>query len=125
MGSLRSFSKSELGRFSNARLACKHLIESQAFELTLSAFIVLNLLMMVIEIDTTQADEKPPVWMKVINISLLLCFTIESLVRVYVYRHRFFHDHMCILDALVVGIDIASKLAKPSRFKFVLVSVPW
>jgi hypothetical protein len=37
----------------------------------------------------------------VINGSLLFMFVIESCVRAYVYRLRFVHDRMCMLDAVV------------------------
>jgi hypothetical protein len=50
-----------LSQLRTRRLAAKHLIESQAFELALSGVIVGNLFMMVLEIDTRQDGEQPHV----------------------------------------------------------------
>lgn len=107
---LRGLSKQELQTWAKHRIQAKHLLENPHFELVLSAVILLNLALMVIETDMNQLTGRIPEWMQALNNGLLGAFLIELALRIYVYRARFFHDPMCIIDALVVGLDLVSTM---------------
>lgn len=103
-------SKQELLTWSKHRIQGKNLLESQPFELVLSAIIVFNLALMVIETDMIQLNgaDAVPGFMKALNSSLLGMFSIELIARIYVYRGNFFLDPMCLIDGFVVSLDICS-----------------
>jgi voltage-gated sodium channel len=96
--------------WSQQRVQAKQIFESQVFEFCLSSVILFNLLILVIETDITQDGQSSPVWLTVLNYMLLAMFTVELIVRVYVYRRLFFKDHMNLLDATVVLLDIGSSM---------------
>jgi voltage-gated sodium channel len=101
-------SKLELVTWTKHRLQAKALLESQPFELVLCGVIVFNLALMVVETDFNQTKIEIPGWMDALNHSLLAAFTLELMVRLYVYRFKFFKDPMSIIDAGVVGLDLCS-----------------
>lgn len=87
-------------------------LENQRTEYALCVVIIANLVLLVIETDSTDADGKAPLWIEVINRLMLLFFTIELSVRLFTFRLTLFRDVASTVDALIVILDIFSLLLR-------------
>jgi len=83
----------------------KVLLESRKFEMFIIALIVINGIVLGLETDAHVMESIGPVLMTLDQIVLGI-FTIEVLAKMFVYRHRFFHDPWRIFDFLVVAIAL-------------------
>ncbi len=83
----------------------KLLLESRKFETFIIALIVINGIILGLETYTGVMARIGPALI-ILDKLILGIFTIEVLVRMFVYRYRFFHDPWRIFDFLVVSISL-------------------
>lgn len=81
------------------------LLESARFEKSITALILLNALTLGIETSPQVADRFGDL-LHGFDQLVLLVFVIEILLRVFVYRGRFFQDPWRVFDLLVVGVAV-------------------
>lgn len=88
------------------RKTCYHFIHNHTFEATCGLIILFNMFLVIIETDYGAKSSDPPDWVGQVTHVLLVIYTTELAVKLYVYRLDFFHDMWNILDFAIVGVDI-------------------
>lgn len=86
-------------------MSMKKLLESRKFEIAVMVLIVINAITLGLETDTGIMDKAGP-FLIILDKIVLGIFTIELLVKIFVYRTDFFRDPWRIFDFLVVGISL-------------------
>ena len=81
----------------------KNLVESKIFEQVIVALIIVNAITLGIETDRGIVAQHGNV-LAAIDRMLLSIFTVELLLRVYVYRGQFFKDGWSIFDTIIVTV---------------------
>ena len=81
----------------------KRIIECKAFELTITLLIIVNAVILGLETDTEIVANHGQT-LKRLDHLLLLIFTAEIMLRIYIYRSRFFTDGWSIFDTLIILI---------------------
>lgn len=83
-----------------------HLVSSHWFEVGCGLIILFNMGLVVLETDAGVNEGDPPAWMKAMTNCLLVIYTTELTVKLYVYRLEFFKEMWNVLDFLIVGVDL-------------------
>lgn len=80
---------------------------SQAFDICITSVILLNVVTVILETDAMAKDEVDNShWTYRVNYALLALYTLELLLKLYVYRMKFFDMRWNIIDMFVVGADV-------------------
>ncbi len=80
------------------------LVDSRKFEWVITALIVINAVTLGLETSET-AQQEIGGFLHTVDKWLLIVFTIELAIRIFVYRWSFFKDPWCLFDLAVVGIS--------------------
>lgn len=83
----------------------KALVESRRFEMVVTLIIILNAITLGLETDPTVMNLYSG-WLQALDKIALGLFTAELLLKMLVYRQRFFNDPWRVFDFLVVGISL-------------------
>lgn len=81
----------------------KQFIESKPFEWAITALIIVNAIILGLETDKGIVSEHGSTLSSLDHI-LLLIFTVELLLRIYVYRNDFFKDGWSLFDTAIITI---------------------
>jgi len=89
--------------YSDSTLKLKTLLESKPFELTITALIIFNAIIMGMETNKTLNAQIGHI-LHALDQLLLMTFTVELAARLYVYKKRFFTDPWSIFDSTIIFI---------------------
>eukprot|EP00438_Fugacium_kawagutii_P010295 Skav226739 [mRNA] locus=scaffold720:385891:386499:- [translate_table: standard] len=67
-------------------------LSSATFESALAILICLNVFLIIAETDVTAKGQDPPLWMDVANISFLIMYSIECVLKISAFRFAYFQD---------------------------------
>jgi len=81
----------------------KQFIESKNFEWFITGLVVLNALILGLETNAGLVGRHGELF-SAVSYTLLLIFTVELLLRLYVYREKFFSDGWCWFDTVIITI---------------------
>jgi len=81
-------------------------IESSVYEWVVGVLIVANVLVIVHDADSRAGGGESPGYLEVLNTAYLVLYSIDLVVRLYVYRWEFRNSGWNILDAFVVISDL-------------------
>jgi len=87
-------------------LALSKFVSSSAFDMSLSALIFLNVLLVILEVNNTARGNTSPTWLSACNFIVLFLYFLELCARLYVLRGTFFRDRLRALDFTVITLDI-------------------
>jgi len=93
-------------QWSEPRKRLYELVRHQGFEAGCGVIILFNMILVVFETDAGVDDGEPAAWVSAMTNILLCIYTVELLLKFYVYRLAFFKDMWNVLDFLIVGVDI-------------------
>jgi len=88
------------------RMALYHLVRHQWFEAGCGVIILFNMVLVVLETDATVDDGEPAAWVAVLTNILLGIYTMELIMKLFVYRLQFFAEMWNVLDFFIVGVDL-------------------
>lgn len=83
----------------------KNFLESSRFQYTIISLIVVNAITIGMETSPTIVGALGP-WLEQIDKYILVIFTLEILLKLVAYRHRFFLNPWNVFDFLIVGIAL-------------------
>merc|ERR1719491_2057570 len=84
------------------------------FDMAISAVVLGNIGLLLIETDMRAAEEDLPEWLIILNWVCLGFYTIELTARLYVFRAQFFKLSYNILDLVIVGTDLLFEVLTPA-----------
>eukprot|EP00928_Gymnodinium_smaydae_P087884 TRINITY_DN72072_c0_g1_i1.p1 TRINITY_DN72072_c0_g1~~TRINITY_DN72072_c0_g1_i1.p1 ORF type:complete len:599 (+),score=143.13 TRINITY_DN72072_c0_g1_i1:209-2005(+) len=92
--------------WSELRVLARNLLGNQKFDLGLSAVILSNLALVILETDAAVDEGRVPVWITRANYFLLTVYTVELVLRLYVYRGAFIYSAWNLMDFSLVTCDL-------------------
>lgn len=95
------------------------IVETRNFDIVMGAIIILNIALMVVEADIGAACEDKtslctPYWLSVFNIVLLAIYTVELIIRFFIYRRYFFDNRWNTIDVIIVTVGYVEVLLSGS-----------
>eukprot|EP00931_Biecheleriopsis_adriatica_P067471 TRINITY_DN4160_c0_g1_i2.p1 TRINITY_DN4160_c0_g1~~TRINITY_DN4160_c0_g1_i2.p1 ORF type:complete len:565 (-),score=96.33 TRINITY_DN4160_c0_g1_i2:3-1643(-) len=82
------------------------MLKSAVVEGIIGLTIFISICLLIFETDLTADGQKAPSWLLACNLTFLIIYILELIIRLWVYRSLFLHDKANIIDALVVGFDL-------------------
>jgi len=92
--------------WSEVRLAMLKFTESGVYNVGMVLVIILNVVHLWIETDLRAENAEQPLFMLIASRTFLSLYTMDLLLRIYVYRRQFPKSGMNVFDSLVVVLDI-------------------
>lgn len=93
------------------RKAIGSILHSKSFDLCRGSLVLVNILLMVVETDEEAENHNVPRWLSSINFFLILCYFLELIVRLCVYRLQYFHAWANWVDMIIIGVDVILEMA--------------
>jgi len=93
--------------WSKKRIQIGRIITDGKSELVLAFMVLLSLALIIIDADHRARGEDAPLWTQRLENALLLLYSIEMVLRLYVFRRNFFQSALNVVDLFVVLIDAA------------------
>jgi voltage-gated sodium channel len=87
----------------------RSIVKSDAFDMSMTAIIILNMVFVLIETDA-RADGNPASWIKRTAYAFLAVFVTELAARMFVDRLAFFWSKLNIMDLCIISVDVASQI---------------
>mmetsp|Transcript_43081 Transcript_43081/g.80145 ORF Transcript_43081/g.80145 Transcript_43081/m.80145 type:complete len:579 (+) Transcript_43081:49-1785(+) len=94
------------------RACLQHVFEHHLYSMLMGIIIVANAFFVIHETDLKASDSEIPTWITSASYIFLAMYTLEILLRLYVYRMTFFRSGWNIIDLLVVLTDLCAELTK-------------
>lgn len=82
------------------------LLQQFWFNSLVGVMIVFNLLLVIVETDAGASDVEAPAWTKAFGVLVIMIFTFEMLLRLYVQELGFWLDGLNIFEFLIVSMDV-------------------
>lgn len=106
----RASSLTEKAEWSLLRIRCAHVLNSEAYKIFMAAAIFLNSTVVIFETDVRARKEAIPPWLLATNFLMMVAYTAELAVRLYVLRFDFFRVSLNIFEAAMISLDILSEI---------------
>jgi voltage-gated sodium channel len=92
------------------RMSTAQVLNARGFKLTMAMVILFNLGLVVKETDLRAQGHDMPTYLTIVNLSLILFYVLEILLRIYVLRRKFWSRWSNLFDLFVVVADIGAGL---------------
>lgn len=93
-----------------SRVRVYRTLKSRYFENTMAFVICAYFVVVIMETDehaqSTRTGETMPIWYNVVSYLVLFLFSSELILRLYVFRKRFWHDRWNVFDFSIIAVDI-------------------
>jgi len=98
--------KANEATWDRSRALASKVVNSKWFGVSMSLLICLSMVFVIMEVNHEARGSDPPAWLQISNVCILVLYFIEMCLKLYAFRCSFFSDAICVLDFIVVSIDI-------------------
>jgi len=88
------------------RRLCGRALRSNVIEFIVASLILLNIVVVVVETNSSVDGGHVPQWARTVDVALLLIYVLELLLRLYVWRLHFFYMFFNVMDFMIVIVDV-------------------